>query len=289
MGAARPDPHPEEATVLLEAVLLFFGSCYGSGGASAPANVLPAGDRDTLPLVANEVMVFVGLTGDFSGENELRLREYLSRELGLRVVGSPVRSLADKGRQVWAVRTTDPEGLAKEVAGPLKQRGYQATPVRATVMVLLGRPSSGEVQRVLRDLDRQEKKVWASHFDAQEGVVWTFHEPRISAEKLMDEVRRREIKAAFHHQELELAAKEAADLPALAKQAEQNLDLVKAGSRDQALVLDLYLRNVETLLALERGRRVVACPDVLSFLGSVPAGKLSWSVTLENRGYPFVE
>lgn len=267
---------------------VLLGALYGSGVANAPA-VLPAGDRDTLPLVASESVVFLGFSGDFAGEAEVRFQEMAGQELGLALLGSPVRSLSDRCRLVWAARTSDAEGIAKKLARPLKEKGYQVTLLRATVFSVLGNPSSAEVQRGLRTLDRSEKRLWACFLALEANLIWLFHEPRLTSARLLDAAREADLKVAFYHQELELEAKEEADVEMLARQASQKLDLLRAGSREKHLVLDVYLRDLPSLLALERGKKVSACPDVLAFLRDVPAGRLSWVVTLDNRGYPFVD
>lgn len=272
---------------MLILALLLAGSVYGSG-APATAVVRPVGDRDTLPLVSTETLVFLGFNGDFGAEAEVKFHEFAIQELSLNFVGSPLRSTADKAQLVWAVRTDNPSGLAQKIAKPLKEKGYTVTALRTTAFSILGGQAAAEVQRGMRELDRVEKKVWGFFQDNKEGLLWVFHEPKLAAEKLMGEIRDAKVKAGFYHQELELEAKEGVDAKALADQACQKLDLARASNREQFLVLDVYLRDVDGFLALNRGKRTVACPDVLKFLQEVPAGNLSWVVTLENRGYPFV-
>ncbi|TAH36978.1 MAG: hypothetical protein EYC70_08320 [Planctomycetota bacterium] len=267
--------------------LVLAGAVYGSG-VSGPAAVVPLGDRDTLPLVATESLVFLGFSGDFAGDAEVRFRALAGDELGLVLVGSPIRSSSDKSRLVWAVRTDDPVNLGKRLVKPFKEKGYAAQPLRATALSVLGGQSDSDVLRGMRDLDRSERRVWAFYQDGKESLLWVFHEPKLAAEKLVDEVRDRKLKVGFYHQELELQAKEDADVQALAQQATGKLDLARASNRGRFLVLDVYLRDVDAFLALDRGKKTMACPDVLTFLQDVPAGKLSWVVTLENRGYPFV-
>ena len=40
-------------------------------------------------------------------------------------------------------------------------------------------------------------------------------------------------------------------------------------------------------IIIKRGKHNIVCPDVLAFLGNVPAGELDWTVTLDMTGFPF--
>ena len=265
--------------------LLLLVPCYGTGSSSATPVRSSFAGRDTLPLAASERVVFLGVSGDYSGDAQVAVRAQLEGELGLRVVGSPVRSLSEKSRLVWAVRTTEAKSLARQIAKPFKRTGYEVEPLRMTAFSLLGRSTSSTVQRGLRNLERTEDKVWASHHEVKEGVVWTFHEKQLNSSKLLDHLRDADLKASYYHHELELAPGQKANVDDLAREAEKSLDLVRASGREEALILDLYLRDVNNLLALDRGRHTVPCPDVLDVLAKAPQAE--WSVTLLSQGYPF--
>lgn len=276
--------------VLLTALLLALP--YGTGTAAPAPTARPVlGDRDTLPLSASaESLVFVGVEGDqVAGSGAALAEEFLGKDWGVTVVGDPVRSLASRNRAVFAVRTSeDPGKSLRRQRRALRNRRLQASQLEVTACSLLGNYSYSQLQVALRSVERREEKVWAFFIDTRENIVWAFHEPRLKPDDLLDEIRRTRIKASFYHQEVELEAGEGTDLKSLADQARERLDLVAANARDGSLVLDLYLRGVRSFLALQRGRKTVACPDVLPFLQDVPAKDLSWKVTLDNRGYPFV-
>lgn len=276
---------------MLATATLLLLTLYGSGSTGASATTVRPnfGDRETLPLVASESLVFLGIAGDYSGGGDIKMAERLEQDFGLKVVGSPVRSMSDKKRLVWGVRSTDTaKKLERSLRKKMKKDGYEVFALRATVFALLGNQSGSQVARTLRGYERSESKAWAFHISPRSSLVWGFHEPKLKSEKLKDGMRDVKVRSSFHHQELELEAKEGTDVAALAKEASQKLDLVRASNHDKFLVLDIYLRDLDSFLALERGKHTMACPDVMNFLEEVPAGKLSWSVTLENKGYPFV-
>jgi lambda repressor-like predicted transcriptional regulator len=276
--------------VLLTALLLALP--YGSGTAAPAPPLRPSlGDRDTLPLSASaETLVFVGLAGDqVAGSGRALVEDFLAKDWGVTLVGEPVRSLATRDRAVFAVRTADDPGTSlRRQRRVLKRHRLQAEQLQVTALALLGNYSYSQLQTALRSVERREDKIWAFFIDNRENVIWAFHEAKLDPDGVLDAIRRARIKVSFYHQELELEAGGGTDVETLAGQARDRLDLVGATARDGSLVLDLYLRGVGSFLALQRGRKTVACPDVLPFLREVPASDLAWKVTLDNRGYPFV-
>ncbi|HEX9794575.1 MAG TPA: hypothetical protein VGC54_11385 [Planctomycetota bacterium] len=278
---------------MLVPTLLLLLPAYGSGLSNPTLAARPVfGDRDTLPLVASESLFFLGIEGDFKGNAIEDMEAYLSGEMGLKLVGKPVRGLANRERVVFGVRSGEAsaEKVVRPLTRPLKKLGYKVEDLRLTALSLIGSNSVSGLQRSLRGVERADSDLWAFSMDAKENLIWGFHGSKFKAEELLEEVRDSGLKASFHHQEFEFGAGEGADLAALTGLAGEKLDLVRATERDNVLVLDLYLRELDRFLALDRKQATMACPDIVSpFLQKVPAGKLNWQVTLENRGYPFVD
>ncbi|RMH00843.1 MAG: hypothetical protein D6702_12865 [Planctomycetota bacterium] len=261
-------------------------------GFTGPLTALPqfSGGPNKVALGAEESLIFLGLQGDYSGELELQVRDRLSEEFGLQVVGSPVASLTDKDKRVWAIRTTeDFKSIRKKLLRPLKKRGYSLEELRATAFSPIDRVSGSAIKAAMREVERADKYVWASYMDFREGTIWVFHEDRLKSEKLLDRIRNTRLKVAFYHHEIQLEP-DSPDLrlDGLAESAKEKLDALAVTGRDNALVIDLYLRDVDSFLALDRGRHTVACPDLSPLLGRGRKAA-GWAVVLENRGYPFVD
>ncbi|KAA3615178.1 MAG: hypothetical protein DWQ01_00195 [Planctomycetota bacterium] len=244
-----------------------------------------------MALETQQKLIFLGIAGDYSGGADLKMRDRLQQEFSLEVVGNPIRSLSDKEKLIWTVKADQQaKKQLRKMSRPLKKDGYVLDQLRTTAFSLLGSRRSGSaLQMALKAVERGDKNIWAFNIQVREGVIWAFHEPRTKSEKLLDKIKKQKVKASFYHQEFELEAKEGADVHTMVGQAKDKLDLVRANCIDQFLVLDLYLRDVEEFLALKRGHRTMACPDLLEFLAEVPGGNLTWSVTLENKAYPFVD
>jgi len=270
------------------AALLLLMPAYGSGvPAGARTASAPFGERETLPLVASERVVFFGFEGDFTGDGDLKLAGLLEEEFQLPVLGTAIRAHSTRDRLVFAVRTSeDVKKLDRSLNRGLKKKGYKAEPLHVTALSLLDRSSGSALSRDMRNVERDESKVWASAVRPGNRLIWVFHEPRMSASKVLDAVRDAGVRCSYHHMEVELTAQQNADLAALRDLAGEKLDLLRASEQDGRLLLDLYLRDVDSFLALQRGRRTVPCPDVLDFLDEVPAGRLQWQVTLDIEGNP---
>jgi len=245
-------------------------------------------DLETTALAATETVIFLGLRGDFSGDIELSMADQLEAKEDITIVGDPVRALATKNTRIWAIRTpTTAKKLERGLKREMKKAGYEVDILKGTALTSLGDDRSATLKRALRDLEREEDKVWGSHLDSREGIMWVFHESKVDGKDIQKVLRKSKVKTGFHHIELTLAAKGELQADGLAKQAGKDLDLARASSNGSELVLDVYLRDLEGMLALRRGKHNIACPDVLCFLGSVPAGELEWTVTLDTTGFPF--
>jgi hypothetical protein len=247
------------------------------------------GGPSRVPIESKEALIFIGIEGDYSDDVELAMRDRLGEEFSLNVVGSPVRSMTDKGQRVWAIRTEKAfKDLRKELLRPMKKEGYTLTELRATALTTIGRVSGSVLKAQLREFERAEKYVWASHLDFREGTVWVFHEPKLKSDKLLDELRKADIQLAFHHHELSLEAEaEGLSVSGLEESA-KGLDVLAVTAKDNGVVIDVYLRDLDRLMALDRGRHTVACPDLSRLIGT-PGATAGWVVTIENRGYPFVD
>ena len=145
------------------------------------------------------------------------------------------------------------------------------------------------MKRGVQSVERNNDKVWGASVHPKEDLMWIFHESKFESGDLLKTVRSGRLSAGFHHQEIVLEAQEGTDMKAMAVDASAKLDLVAASDQSGNLVLDMYFRDVDALLALPRDEKIYACPNVLPFLDTVPAGQLQWRVTLDNRGYPFVD
>ncbi|MFQ5749473.1 MAG: hypothetical protein ACE5H3_08460 [Planctomycetota bacterium] len=248
------------------------------------------GGRQTLALSLNESLVFLGVSGDFQKTRPEDLEKVLADEFHLHLVGRPARAFSNREHMIWGVRTSEPEKLVASLARPLKKRGFRVERLRVSGFTLFDATSGAVVQRSLREVERKEKKVWGGSIHPREKLVWIFHEARISSKKVKNLLQGAGLKLNFFHQELVLEAKEERHGKALAAEASARLDLVYAREREgRDLVLDVFLRDVDSFLALPRGKRFYPCPDLTPFLKKVPGGTLDWKVTFDNAGYPFAD
>ena len=232
-------------------------------------------------------MVFLGIDGNYDAAGDEGVAKILA-DLELPVVGDPVRSLFQRDRMVWAVLTDEPDKILRRVKSKLKKKGFKVARLRVSAMSLLEPASRSSALRAVKAVEAEEKKVWAASLHLKEDLIWVFHESRLDSRVLLRQFRKGRLSPGFYHQEIVLAAREGTDMKALAVDASVKLDLVRASQREQNLVLDLYYRDVESFLALRKGKTTYACPDVLPFLETV-AGSVQWKVTLDNKGYPFVD
>ncbi|MCH2112716.1 MAG: hypothetical protein MK213_07640 [Planctomycetes bacterium] len=243
---------------------------------------------EPLPFTTTEQVLFLGVEGDFSGELESEVVLLLKAQKGLKVVGGSVRARGTKTHRVFAVSTAlEGKELERNLKRSMKKAGYEAKVLRGTALSLLERSSSSTVQRVLQTLEREEDKVWAGHRDMKAGVIWVFHESRFDPKELHASFRSAKIKTGFHHLELTLETSSEANFSRMATLAKESLDLVTSKGEGRQLILDVYLRDLEGMLALKNGEHTVSCPDIAAALGSDP--EVRWTVRLENVGYPFLD
>ena len=243
---------------------------------------------DPLPLSGHESLLFLAVTGDFSGEQELEVGDFLREEQKLALLGDPVRSAASKTTRIWAVATSEtPKNFLRGLLRPLKKLDYRPALVHASAFKLIAQSKASLVRRSLRNLELEDRKVLASSLDFRAGLFWVFHDDGMHAKKLLSQLRTFDLKVAYHHQEIILQARPDADLARFADSAAAHLDSARISQRNNTLVIDLYLRDLSSMLALSKSRSVVACPDVLPFLGEVPAGELDWLVDFDLAGFPF--
>lgn len=248
------------------------------------------GDRGTLSLSAAESVVFLGITGDYKEMPAEHLAVYLEQEADVELVGESIRAMSDPSRRVWAVRTAEPKKLAKSLRKPLMKKGFKGTQLRATVVEALGKDDSS-LRSAQRSVEREDK-IWTIWGTRRAPGVWVFHDKKLTSKKVEGLFRKTKAKVAFYHQEFEFSTTEGADLPTLTTAAEENLDSVRVCIREECLVLDLFLRDLDSLLLLEnaKGTKRYLCPDIVDpFLGTSAAASLEWAVTLENKGFPFVD
>lgn len=248
------------------------------------------GDRGTLSLSAAESVVFVGITGDYKAMPADHLTIYLSEEKDLEFVGESIRAMGDPTRRVFAVRTDDAKKLLKTMKAPLKKKGFKAYQLEATVVEPL--KQDGKALRTAQRTVEADKKVWTMWSTRRTPGVWVFHETKLSGKQVEGLFRKTEAKVAFYHQEFEFSTTEGADYPALTAAAEEKLDALRVAVREEKLVLDLYLRDLNSMLILENanGTKTYLCPDIVKpFLGTGAAASLDWAVTLESEGFPFVD
>jgi hypothetical protein len=245
---------------------------------------------ETYPLETKESLFFMGVEGDFSGELEDALTSRLQSKLKLEFVGKPIRSSITKERKVWAVRTElSSKALAKSLKKELRKSGYKATLLNGTAFSLLAKTSGSTVHRAFRDLARSESKIWAFDPDSKAEVIWVFHDPKIDSAKLKKSLRETKLKLGFHHIKLGLTAEHSQPSEELVSGVGESLDLVTVKKAGQGLQIDIYLRDIESMMALEEVGSTVACPNLQRALLKNGPADLAWTVSLENPGFPFAE
>ena len=245
-------------------------------------------------LDSDSSVIFLGITGDYHTMDVAAMTELLTTAHELTLVGDPLRAETDDHHRVWAVRITGESSskIIKPLTRALKKLDFEVTELQATVLSPGSGEASRDVRSALRSLERMEEKIHAIWTDRRVGTVWVFHEDRLKSKRIAELLRDTEVVFDFHHQEFDLVpggeAKASADLDKIGGCATEKLDLVRTSRRDDALVLDLFLRDVKSFQVLADGPRVLLCPAFsATLLTEVPAG-IEWSVTLTNDGFPFV-
>ena len=79
------------------------------------------------------------------------------------------------------------------------------------------------------------------------------------------------------------------DLAQLAATASEKLDLARASQAEGYLTLDVYLRDLDSMILMQRGRHTFACLDVYKPFIKPLKSETKWIVTFDNSGYPFVD
>ncbi|HBF23472.1 MAG TPA: hypothetical protein DDW23_06625 [Planctomycetes bacterium] len=267
----------------------------GALGGSSFAN-----DSETLPLQGGEIVFFLGITGDFTDGKERDVESALSSTFDLDLLGGPVRSLTSRERLVWAVQCSsdeDPGKMIRRLVRPLKKNGYKPSRVKATVLTPTGRALSASLRTAARKVERDNPKVWGTFLSSKHNVLWVFHDPKLTGKKVLEGIREGKVKVSFHHQELEVkplsqpapGGSEGGALSQIEKRAKTELDLVGAQMREGVLILDVYLRDLNHLLSLKKGKKVLLCPDVVPgvYGDDVDTSNASWELTFDVGGYPF--
>jgi len=272
---------------MIRTLLLVCGTVLLFGALQASPDFLR--DRGTLSLSAAESVIFLGISGDYKAVSAEDLAIRLAGDEDIEFVGKSIRAMGDRSRRVWAIRTDEPKKAAKKLKKPLKKLGFKVSKLKLSVVQPL--KSDSKALRTASRTVEGDKKVWAVWADRRSPGVWVFHETKLSGKKVEAMFRKTAAKVAFYHQEFEFSTNEGADLPALTTAAEENLDSLKVLVREDRLVLDLFLRDIDSMLLLEneKGTKQFLCPDIVDpFLGTSAAASLDWAVTLENDGFPFV-
>jgi hypothetical protein len=292
----------------LSAAPLTLGGASSVLSASAAPSALPASasspnltEQSTVSLAKAESVVFLGITGDYKATTADQLAEWMLKEKKVVVVGESIRSMGDASRRVWAVRGEDSKKLVKSLKSGLKKQGFKATPLLATALTPLN-DKSRALKAAMRTVEKDEKKIWTLWGGSRDKAVWVFHEKKIDSKKIESMFRKTEAKMSFFHQEFcfksevilgEGQATEAsAKVEMMGQTAAATMDCLKVTARDGGLVMDLYMRDMTSVLLLssDNGRHQFLCPNVYkSPVKRLHVPELDWTVTLEERGIPFVK
>ncbi len=248
-----------------------------------------AGERSTLPLQPGDRLIYVGIEADYSVVGLEEISRRLTEDLQLKLVGNPLRSLANAQKRIWALRTADPEATFKALEkGAKKAEFVSVQRLQATVLDSGATPFQVATARLIEgSLDR----VWSAWVGPRGETMWLFHESRLTRKVLEKGLEKQEVRASFHHQAFDLACSgtKGPDFAALEASAAQKLDLLSSKRLEHGLSLDLYLRSVDSLLVIEHEGRMHVCPDFLGSLISADAPDTDgWSVTFQSEGYPFL-
>ncbi len=158
------------------------------------------------------------------------------------------------------------------------------------------------MKSAMRDVESKEKKIWTFAGGSRGQALWAFHESRFKSKDVEVLFRKTKSKMSFFHTEYCFNSKMIAELeggvPAevsldveeITKTAEASLDCLKVSTRDGGLVMDLYMRDVESMLLLKssNGRHQFFCPNVQkTSIERLQVPELNWTVTVEDPGMPF--
>ncbi len=267
----------------------------GAGLTISAVNAVPgSGTKTTIPLAGDEPqVVFIGIEGDYRSMTPAKMTDLLTTAHELELLGESLRADTNSDMRVWAVISKDSSTkVAKSLTRALKKLEFSVAPLNVTVMCALASCKSRDVRSAVRAVERDDNKVPLVYQARSGKQIWVFHNPRLNSKKVEKIFRATEVLFDFYHQEFDLTAggeaKASANFDELNGAAGEKLDLVRCSRREDALVLDVYLRNMSSFQLLEKSKRNYLCPALAStLLKDVPAAVI-WSVTLSNAGYPFV-
>jgi hypothetical protein len=286
---------------MLSTLLKFCGTVVVGGTLSAASFSLSSAspvlddNQSTVALNSAVSVVFVGIEGDYKATSADELATWLLKEKKIVVVGDSIRAMGDADRRVWAIQSEDCKKTLKGLKSGLKKQGFKATPLVATALSPL-QEDSRAMKSAMRDVESNEKKIWTGK------ALWAFHESRFESKKVEALFRKTKAKMSFFHTEYcfnsavmnELKGGEASDaglnVEEITKTAEASLDCLKVSTRDGGLVMDLYMRDVESMLLLKssNGRHQFFCPNVQkTSIKRLQVPELNWTVTVEDPGMPF--
>lgn len=279
---------------MLPALLHLCGTAVLTGALLAS----PLDNQSTVPLKTAETLVFLGISGDYKAVSPDDLSAWLAEEEVV-VVGDSIRAMGDFERRVWAVQGKDANKVIKGLKSGLKKKGFKATALKATALTPLD-AGSRSLNGAMREVEAQEKKIWTVWSSRRSSAVWVFHEKKITSKKIEGLFRKTKDKMTFHHQEFCFAADLGDGKPQdasfnindMTEAASSACDSLRVVNRDGALAMDLYMRDMESMLLLssESGRKSYLCPNVwASSLKRLQVEELGWKVTFEDTGFPFVK
>lgn len=258
-------------------------------------------NQSTVALNSAVSVVFVGIEGDYKATSADELATWLLKEKKVIVVGESIRAMSGADRRVWAIQSKDCKKTLKGLKSALKKKGFKATALVATALSPL-QEDSRAMKSAMRDVESNEKKIWTFGGGGRGKAVWAFHESRFKSKDVEALFRKTKAKMSFFHTEYcfrsdvmnELkggAPSEAGiNVEEITKTAEAALDCLKVSERDGGLVMDLYIRDAETMLLLKssNGRHQFLCPNVQkTSIDRLQVPELKWTVTVEDPGMPF--
>ncbi|MBT3339894.1 MAG: hypothetical protein HOM34_07090 [Planctomycetes bacterium] len=249
-------------------------------------------ERQTMALDASESLVFLGIEGDFANDGDVAMSQRLENEYKLQVIGRPVRATSNREHYVFAVQADDAGKLARKMKRGLKKDDYKVSALCLTVVVAVGEVKSRDLRRAAQMVEENDKSVFASFVSKREGLVWVFHESKLKSKKVLALFDESKVLFDFYHQDVELAPDKdgkISDLAQLAATASEKLDLARASQAEGYLTLDVYLRDLDSMILMQRGRHTFACLDVYKPFIKPLKSETKWIVTFDNSGYPFVD
>jgi nitrogen regulatory protein PII-like uncharacterized protein len=267
----------------------------GAGVAISAVNAVPSsGTKTTIPLAGDEPqVVFLAIEGDYRAMTPAKLTDFLVTAHELELLGESLRADTNSSMRVWAVVSKDSSTkLAKSLKRTLKKLEFTVAPLNITVLSPLGRAKSRDVRSAARAVELADNKVPLVYQAGFSKQLWVFHDPKLNSKKVEKVFRATEVLFDFYHQEFDLTAggeaKASANLDELNGCASEKLDLVRCSRREDALVVDVYLRNMSSFQLLEKSKRKYLCPALANTLLKDCPSAVVWSVTLSNDGFPFV-